>query len=124
MATYKKDELISFPFIFHMNDILIKFDCQIHDTAILFANYHSLHPLDKAKINPCKSRSKGNRRNTTSMTFYDGGKTLGTGNLSGDGHATFSISSLSKGTHSITAAYTGDDNFDGSSSSAFSQVIK
>jgi hypothetical protein len=58
------------------------------------------------------------------VTFYDGGKTLGTGNLSGDGYATFSISSLFKGTHSITAAYAGDDNFDGSSSSAFSQVIK
>jgi hypothetical protein len=58
------------------------------------------------------------------VTFYDGGKTLGTGSLSADGNATFSISSLSKGTHSITANYGGDDNFDGSNSSAVSQVIK
>ena len=63
---------------------------------------------------------------TGTVTFKDNstGKTLGTGSLSADGHATFSISSLSKGTHSITAEYAGDDNFDGCSSSAFSQVIK
>jgi len=67
---------------------------------------------------------EGSGNTTGSMTFYDGGKTLGTGSLSADGHATFSISSLSKGTHSITATYAGDDNFDGSNSSAFSQVIK
>jgi Bacterial Ig-like domain (group 3) len=61
---------------------------------------------------------------TGAVTFYDGGKTLGTGSLGVDGHATFIISSLSKGTHSITAAYAGDDNFDGSNSNTFSQVIK
>ena len=38
--------------------------------------------------------------------------------------ALFSVSSLSKGTHSITAAYNGDDNYDGCNSSAVSQVIK
>jgi hypothetical protein len=69
-------------------------------------------------------QSPGSGNPTGSVTFYDGGKTLGTGNLSADGHATFSISSLSKGTHSITAAYAGDDNLDGCSSSAVSQVIK
>jgi hypothetical protein len=61
---------------------------------------------------------------TGAVTFYDGGKTLGTGSLGVDGHATFIISSLSKGTHSIMAAYAGDDNFDGSNSNTFSQVIK
>jgi len=61
---------------------------------------------------------------TGAVTFYDGGKTLGTGSLGVDGHATFIISSLSKGTHSITATYAGDDNFDGSNSNTFSQVIK
>jgi predicted secreted protein len=49
--------------------------------------------------------------------------TIGTGSLSADGHATFSISSLSKGTHSITATYGGNDNLDGCSSSVFSQTI-
>jgi hypothetical protein len=69
-------------------------------------------------------QSPGSGNPTGSVTFYDGGKTLGTGSLSADGHAAFSISSLSKGTHSITANYGGDDNYDSCSSSAFSQVIK
>jgi hypothetical protein len=69
-------------------------------------------------------QSPGEGNPTGTVTFYDGGKTLGTGNLSAEGHATFSISSLSKGTHSITATYAGDDNLDGCSSSAVSQVIK
>jgi hypothetical protein len=69
-------------------------------------------------------QSPGSGNPTGSVTFYDGGKTLGTGSLSADGNATFSISSLSKGTHSITANYGGDDNFDGSNSNTFSQVIK
>jgi hypothetical protein len=69
-------------------------------------------------------QSPGSGNPTGSVTFYDGGKTLGTGSLSADGHAAFSISSLSKGTHSITATYNGDDNLDGCSSSAVSQVIK
>jgi hypothetical protein len=69
-------------------------------------------------------QSPGSGNPTGSVTFYDGGKTLGTGSLSADGHATFSISSLSKGTHSITATYGGNDNLDGCSSSAVSQVIK
>lgn len=69
-------------------------------------------------------QSPGLGNPTGNVTFYDGGKTLGTGSLSADGHATFSIASLSKGTHSITATYNGDDNFDGSNSSAVSQVIK
>jgi hypothetical protein len=69
-------------------------------------------------------QSPGSGNPTGNVTFYDGGKSLGTGSLSADGHATFSISSLSKGTHSITAAYNGDDNFDGCNSGAFSQVIK
>ena len=69
-------------------------------------------------------QSPGSGNPTGSVTFYDGGKTLGTGSLSADGHATFSISSLSKGTHSITATYSGNDNLDGCSSSAVSQVVK
>jgi hypothetical protein len=38
--------------------------------------------------------------------------------------ALFSVSSLSKGTHSITATSGGNDNLDGCNSSAFSQTIK
>jgi len=69
-------------------------------------------------------RSPGSSNPTDNVTFYDDSKTLGTGSLSADGHATFSISSLYKGTHSITATYNGDDNFDGSNSNTFNQTIK
>ena len=42
----------------------------------------------------------------------DGATTIGTGTLNGSGVATFTpTSSLSLGTHSITAVYAGDTNF-------------
>ena len=69
-------------------------------------------------------QSPGTGNPTGTVTFHDGSKTIGTGSLGNDGFAQFSISSLSKGTHSIMAAYNGDNNFGGCSSSAFSQVIK
>jgi Bacterial Ig-like domain (group 3)/FG-GAP-like repeat len=56
------------------------------------------------------------------VTFMDGGSTLGTGTVSG-GSASFSISSLNAGTHSITAVYGGDTNFTGSTSTVLSQTV-
>ena len=65
---------------------------------------------------------------TGTVTFYDGGTSIGTGTLSvvsGQDQATFSTTTLSTGTHSITAAYTsGDGNFNASpASTAISQVV-
>jgi len=54
---------------------------------------------------------------TGSVTFLDGGTTLGTGTLSA-GTASITTASLAVGSHSITAVYTGDVNFNGSSTSA------
>lgn len=51
---------------------------------------------------------------TGTVTFKDGTATLGTGTVSTTGGittATFSTSTLSEGSHSITAAYEGDTNF-------------
>ena len=56
------------------------------------------------------------------MTFYDGTALLGTGTLS-SGSATFSTSSLSVGSHSITAGYSGDADFTGSTSDAMTQTV-
>jgi hypothetical protein len=51
------------------------------------------------------------------------GKTvLGTGTLSG-GSASFTISTLPNGTHAITAAYGGDQNFAASTSNVVEQVV-
>ena len=57
------------------------------------------------------------------VTFYDGGTSLGTGTLTG-GVATFATTALGLGTHSITASYGGDTNFQSSSiSSATTQTV-
>jgi len=64
---------------------------------------------------------------TGTVTFKDGVTTLGTGTLAGGSgnaaNATYSNSSMTNGTHSITAVYGGDDNCDVSTSSALSQVV-
>ena len=60
---------------------------------------------------------------TGTVTFTDGSSTLGTGTLNGSGQATYNTSSLSTGSHSITAVYGGDTNFAGSTSSALTQTV-
>ncbi len=62
---------------------------------------------------------------TGTVTFYDGATALGTGAVSqvgGSYYATFSTSSLSAGSHTITALYGGDGNF-ASSSAALSYSV-
>jgi Bacterial Ig-like domain (group 3)/FG-GAP-like repeat/FG-GAP repeat len=59
---------------------------------------------------------------TGTVTFNDGVNTLGTATVSGN-LATITVSTLALGTHSITAAYSGDSNFTGSSSGIVSQVV-
>jgi Subtilase family/Bacterial Ig-like domain (group 3)/Bacterial cadherin-like domain/Bacterial Ig domain len=60
---------------------------------------------------------------TGTVTFKDGATTLGTGPLNAGGVATFTTSALTAGTHSITVAYSGDANFNISTSDAVSQVV-
>jgi len=59
---------------------------------------------------------------TGTVTFFDGVNVLGTASLSG-GTATFSTNSLVIGTHSITAIYSGNVNFTGSTSAEVSLVV-
>lgn len=66
--------------------------------------------------------SSGTGTPTGSVTFDDGTNALGTASLSG-AQAAFTVSSLSVGSHSITAAYSGDSSFLASTSSALSQVV-
>lgn len=54
---------------------------------------------------------------TGNVAFQDGGTTIGNGTLA-NGVATLTTSSLGQGTHAITAVYSGDTNFSGSSSAA------
>src|SRR5207245_9743719 len=54
---------------------------------------------------------------TGTVTFKDGATTLGTGVLGINGQATFTISTLAVGSHTITAVYGGDNNSASSTSS-------
>jgi hypothetical protein len=62
---------------------------------------------------------------TGTVTFKNGASSLGTGTLNGLGIATLSTSTLqvAGSPHSITAEYGGDNNFDGSTSSAVQQTV-
>ncbi len=56
------------------------------------------------------------------VDFYDGTTDLGYATVYSD-VATFSVSTLAVGDHGITAVYSGDNNFDGSSSSALALSV-
>src|SRR5882672_3283248 len=60
---------------------------------------------------------------TGTVAFLDGATGIGTGTLDPSGRATFTISSLAVGTHSIMASYGGNTNFSASSSSPLSQIV-
>jgi hypothetical protein len=60
---------------------------------------------------------------TGTVTFKDGNTALGTVPLNASGTVTFTTSSLGPGSHSITATYSGDGNFDGSTSRTLTQNV-
>jgi uncharacterized repeat protein (TIGR03803 family) len=60
---------------------------------------------------------------TGTVTFYDGTTALKTIGVSG-GVAKFTTSTLTSGTHSITAVYGGNSNFSGSTSGPVSQFVR
>jgi Bacterial Ig-like domain (group 3) len=57
------------------------------------------------------------------VTFLDGAVTIATGTLNGSGVATYTTSTLTVGSHSITAVYGGDLSFITSTSGAVNQSI-
>jgi hypothetical protein len=57
------------------------------------------------------------------VTFKDGTTNLGTRSLNGNGQATFSTAGLSVGNHSISAVYSGDSHFLGSSTQVLGQQV-
>jgi hypothetical protein len=60
---------------------------------------------------------------TGNVTFPDRSTPLGTGTLA-DGVATLTTSNLTEGTHSIPAAYLGDQNFVNDTSSPLTQLVQ
>jgi hypothetical protein len=57
------------------------------------------------------------------VSFYDGATQIGTAQALVNSSASLTVSTLSTGTHSITAAYSGDASFTGSTSAAVSELI-
>ncbi len=60
---------------------------------------------------------------TGTVTFKDGGTTLGASPVDSN-TATLATTALTTGTNSITAVYSGDSNFNGSTSAALKQTVK
>jgi hypothetical protein len=60
---------------------------------------------------------------TGTVTFLDGATTLGTNALNSSAQATFTTSTLTAGSHSITAVYSADTNYAASTSTALAQVL-
>ena len=60
---------------------------------------------------------------TQAVTFYDGSTVLGSGAVNASGVATFTTSSLTTGSHSITATYPGDVNHGSATSNVLLQVV-
>jgi probable HAF family extracellular repeat protein len=83
-----------------------------------------------SSLNPSPSRQSitftvmvsGPGQPTGTVTFLDGTSTLGTQSLS-NGNAAISTSTLSAGTHSISVSYSGDANFNASTSAALLQIV-
>jgi hypothetical protein len=59
---------------------------------------------------------------TGTVSFLEGGSRVGSGTL-GNGTATFSTSTLSVGSHELTAVYSGDGNLNGSTSAAVTEIV-
>ena len=60
---------------------------------------------------------------TGTVTFLDGANPVATVQLNGSGVASITVSNLSVGTHPISTTYTGDGNFNGSTSNTVNQVV-
>lgn len=61
---------------------------------------------------------------TGAVTFKDGTTSIGSATLDATGTATLAISTLTSGTHSITAVYAGDATFATSTSNVVSQTVQ
>ena len=66
---------------------------------------------------------QGNTTPTGTVSFYDGSTLLATVNVT-NGSAAYTVSTLSEGSHMITAVYSGDSDYDGSTSSPFDETIQ
>jgi len=88
-----------------------------NQTATTTSLASSQNPSQFGQLVTFTATVTGSGTPTGTVTFKDGAAVIGTGSLNGSGVATFSTSTLSVGSHSITATYNGD-TFDLASTSA------
>jgi uncharacterized repeat protein (TIGR03803 family) len=98
------------------------FTANLQTTATSLTSSQNPGPYGQAVVFTATVTPQSSGTPTGIVTFYDGTAALGVQSLSG-GTAQYSTSNLTAGSHSITAVYGGDSNYQGSSSSPLSQTI-
>ncbi|MDB5352689.1 MAG: hypothetical protein JWN86_3936 [Planctomycetota bacterium] len=92
-------------------------------TALLTSNDTGVFGQSMTFTATVSASAPGSGLASGTVTFMDGSTVLGSAMLDGSGIATYTMSSLSTSSHSITAVYNGDANFDASTSSATSVEV-
>jgi hypothetical protein len=87
-------------------------------TTTLTSNRNPSNPGQRVTFKAAVSPSTA----TGTVQFFDGSVLLGTAPVSG-GTASLATSSLAAGNHSITAHYSGDDTYNGSTSAVLTQSV-
>ena len=94
----------------------------IGTSTSLTASANNVTAGTSVTLNSTVTPASGSGTPTGTVTFMDGATTLSTQTLS-SGAASFSTSSLAIGTHTITAVYSGDSNYSGSTSAAVTVTV-
>jgi YVTN family beta-propeller protein len=100
---------------------------ELDRTATLPALASSINPSSPGAavtFTATVSATSGSSVPTGTVTFYDGPANLGTAPLSGSNRVSLNSSTLSSGTHSITAVYSGDTVFAASTSAPLTQTVR
>ncbi|NTU74214.1 hypothetical protein HGB07_08825, partial [Candidatus Roizmanbacteria bacterium] len=103
-----------------LTDVGWNIQSKLSTTTTLTSSKNPSTPGQSVTLTAKVSTSSGTPTGT--VTFKDGTTTLGTGSLS-SGQAKFTTTSLSAGTHSITAVYGGSTGYLTSTSSTLKQVV-
>ena len=92
-------------------------------TTIVMSSNPNPSSLGQTVTLSAKVSSSTSSSPTGSVTWSDGSTALGSASLSANGSAQLAISTLTVGSHSISAAYTGDSSFTASTSGALTQTV-
>src|ERR1051326_1671139 len=93
------------------------------NTTVTSSSSTSFHSQPVTFTATVVAKAPGSGTPTGKVTFKEGNKTLGNGNLGSSGQASITVSNLSKGMHQITAVYAGNSNFLSSTSAVLVQTV-